>query len=81
MLGVVRIRVGRASRQTAPDWRHALTKSTKPTPPEIQVVHHSYQPSKAELEADLRLKGTFKAAVKALLRPVRVRQVMPPKPK
>ena len=30
-------------------------------------------------EEDLRLKGTFEDAIKALLRPVRVRQVMPPK--
>ena len=43
--------------------------------PEVEIVHQSYQPSKAELEADVRLKGTFKQAIQALLRPVRIRRV------
>ena len=47
----------------------------------IEVPHPSYQPNVLELKADLRLKGTFKDAVKALVRPVRVRRVMPPKPR
>ena len=56
---------------------------TKPTPPPstVQVIHPSYQPSAQELRDDLRLKGQFEDAVKALVRPVRVRQVMPPKPR
>ncbi len=41
----------------------------------VEIVHQSYQPSKAELEADVRLKGTFKQAIQALLRPVRIRRV------
>ena len=56
-----------------------MTKN--PTPREVEVVHPAYQPTAKELREDLRLKGTFKAAVKALVRPVRVRQVMPPKPR
>ena len=56
-----------------------MTKN--PTPREVEIVHPVYQPTAKELREDLRLKGTFKAAVKALVRPVRVRQVMPPKPR
>ena len=43
----------------------------------IEVPHPSYQPNAKELREDLRLKGTFEDGVKALLRPVRVRKVMP----
>ena len=43
----------------------------------IEVPHPSYQPTAKELREDLRLKGTFRDAVKALLRPVRARKVMP----
>ncbi len=57
----------------------AMTKN--PTPREVEVVHPVYQPTAKELREDLRLKGTFKTAVKALVRAVRVRQVMPPKPR
>ncbi len=46
--------------------------------PIVRVPHPSYQPNAQELREDLRLKGQFKDAVKALVRPVRVRQVMPP---
>ena len=45
----------------------------------IQVPHHSYQPSRAELRKDLRLKGSFQDAIKALVRPVKVRYVKPSK--
>ena len=51
--------------------------TTKPTKPTVQVVHQSYQPSKAELDADLRIKSTFKQAIQALIRPARIRRVMP----
>ena len=59
-----------------------MTKPTTPPPtdrPIVRVPHSSYQPSAQELREDLRLKGTFEDAVKALVRPFRVRQVMPPK--
>ena len=45
----------------------------------VEVPHPSYQPNVRELKADLRLKGTFEDAIKALVRPVRVRKVMPRK--
>ncbi len=54
-------------------------KNTKPR--DIELPHHTYQPSAAELRADLRLKGTFEDAIKALVRPVRVSKVMPRKRK
>ncbi len=45
----------------------------KSTPREIEVVHPSYQPSRAELRDD------FERAAKALVRPVSVRYVSSPK--
>ena len=56
--------------------------SRKPTPRTVKLVHQTYQPSKAELEADARIKGvTFKQAIAALVRPVRIRRVWPkPRP-
>ena len=46
--------------------------------PVVEIVHQSYQPSKAELEADRRIKGvTFKQAIAAMVRPVRIRRVPP----
>ena len=57
--------------------------STKPSPtapPIVEVVRPSYQPSKAELEEDMRVNASFEEAVKALVRPVRLRYVSrPPK--
>ena len=47
--------------------------------PTVEVHHRDYQPTAKELREDLRLKGTFEEAIKALVRPVRVRQVMPAK--
>ena len=54
-------------------------KPALPKPREIELPHHAYQPSRAELRADSRLKGTFQDAIKARVRPVRVRKVMPRK--
>jgi len=42
-------------------------------PPVLEVMHSSYQPSKAELEEDLRVDATFDEAVRALVQPVKVR--------
>ena len=59
-----------------------MTKPTTPPStdrPIVRVPHPSYQPSAKELREDLRLKGQFEDAVKALVSPVSVRQVMPPK--
>ena len=56
-------------------------KPKSATPREVEVPHPAYQPTAQELREDLRLKGAFKDGIKALVRPVRVRQVMPPKPR
>ena len=47
-------------------------------PREVLIPHHDYQPSKAELEADLRVDATFEEAVDALAQPVRIRHVIRP---
>ena len=52
-------------------------KHNTPAPKTVEVPDPSYQPSRSELREDLRLKGTFADAVKALVRPVKVRKVMP----
>lgn len=49
-----------------------------PEPREVRLVHNDYQPSKAELEADLRVEATFEEASDALVRPVRIRNVIRP---
>ena len=51
----------------------------KPEPREVEVVHPDYQPSKAELEADMRVDATFEEAVDALTQPVRVRHIHRPR--
>ena len=57
-----------------------MTDKQKAEPPEVEIVHPSYQPSKAELEADLRVEASFEEAVDALAKPVRIRHIMRPKP-
>ena len=53
-------------------------KKRAPKPaPTVEVPHSSYQPNAQELKDDLRLKGTFKDAIKALVSPAKIRQVMP----
>ena len=41
----------------------------------VEIPDQSYQPSVKELNAVIRLPGTFDDAVKALVRPVRVRRI------
>ena len=43
--------------------------------PTVELVHPSYQPSKAELEEDLSVDASFDEAVDALTRPVSIRYV------
>ena len=50
-----------------------------PHRPTVEVVNPRYQPSKAELEADLRVNATFEESVKALTRPVNIRYIPRPK--
>ena len=53
--------------------------TTKPEPPVLEVLHPSYQPSKAELEEDLRVDVTPEELVRAVMRPVKMRYVKFPK--
>ncbi len=41
--------------------------------PVVTLKHYTYQPSKAELEADVRVKATFEEAVSAMAKTVEVR--------
>ncbi len=52
------------------------TKKTIDDRHTVEVPHPSYQPNAKELKEDLRQNGTFEDAIKALLRPVRIRRVM-----
>ena len=58
-----------------------MKAKAKSGPPEVRIVHPSYQPSRAELREDLRMGSTwedFEKAAKALVRPARVRYVKRP---
>ncbi len=52
----------------------------KPKPVEVEVVDSSYQPSKAELEEDMRVAEGFEESVDALAQPVKIRYIPRPKP-
>ena len=47
-------------------------KSERPT---VEVAEPTYQPSKVELEADLRVDATFEQAIKALTKDVNVKHI------
>ena len=46
---------------------------------EVELAHHCYQPSRAELREDHRVDATFDEIVEACLRPVKIRYVNPRK--
>ena len=50
----------------------------KREPRDVEVVHPSYQPGKAELDEDMRVDASFEEAVNALTKPVRVRHILRP---
>ena len=56
-----------------------LPMTDKPKLRDVEIVRPVYQPSKAELEEDMRVDATFDEAVDALTRPVRVRYIDRPK--
>ena len=56
-----------------------MMNNSKPEPRTIEIPDRSYEPSRTELRDDLRLKGTFEEAMKVLVRPDKVRKVMPAK--
>ena len=51
----------------------------KKLPRIVDVVAPTYQPSKAELEEDMRVRATFEEAVEVRTRPVKVRYIPRPK--
>ena len=46
---------------------------------QVDIVKPTYQPSKAELEEDMRVRATFEEAVDALVQPVVVNYIPRPK--
>ena len=64
---------------TARRMRKTLAKT--PPPRKVNIVRPEYQPSKAELEADLRVNATFEQALDTLAAPVKIRYIDQPKKK
>ena len=50
----------------------------RPPPRQADIVKPTYQPSKAELNEDVRVNATFEEAVDALTRPVEINYVPRP---
>ena len=59
----------------------ARRKATQTTDRTVEVVDSSYQPSKAELEADVSIDKTPDEVAKALTQTVNVRRVKNPRSK
>ena len=57
------------------------SKQYKPEPRIVELPHHSYQLSVAELNEDMRVDTSFEELVEAVLRPAKIRYVMPRKRK
>ena len=55
-----------------------MTTETCEPSREVEIVKSDYQPSKAELEEDMRVDATFEEAVRALTDPVRIRYIDQP---
>lgn len=53
------------------------TKIKRPGVPTVKLVHPSYQPTKAELEEDLRVDATFEEIAKAVTRTVNIEYYKP----
>ena len=51
----------------------------QPKPPTVRLIDHSYQPSNAELEGDLRVDATFEGIAGAVTRTAEVEFRRPPK--
>ena len=50
-----------------------------PQHPTIELVKDSYQPTKAELEADMRVEADFEELARALVQPVNIRWIDRPR--
>ena len=59
--------------------RRRKAMSTGEQPPTVEVVYSGYQPSKAELEADISIDKTPDEVAKALTQTVNVRRVKNPR--
>ena len=53
--------------------------NSKPEPRETKLIDPSYPPSAAELAEDLRVDATFEELAAAVVRPVKIRYVKPPR--
>ncbi len=53
--------------------------TAKRKPREVEIVRPDYQPSKAELDSDVRVDATFEEAVDALCDSVAIRYVDQPR--
>ena len=51
---------------------------TKQKKRKVKIVDSSYQPSKAELNEDMRVQATFEEAIDALVKPVEIEYVERP---
>ena len=56
-----------------------MTTETRKPPREVEIVRPTYQPSKAELEEDLRVEATFEEAVSALARRATINYIPRPR--
>ena len=54
------------------------SKRSKPNPVDVEIAQSAYQPSKAELEEDMRVNVSFEEALDALVMPAKIKRV--PKP-
>ena len=55
-----------------------VEKPNRAPRPVVEIVHPSYQPSKAELDEDARVDATFEEAADALVQPAEVRYIRRP---
>ena len=46
----------------------------RPDPVDVEIAQSAYQPSKAELEEDLRVDASFEDALDALVMPVKIKR-------
>ena len=58
-----------------------MSKQSTVEPQEIELPHHSYQPTRDELREDHRVDATFEEVVAACLQPVKITYVKPKKRK
>ncbi len=49
-------------------------KPDKQKQPEVRLKPNTYQPNKAELNEDLRVKSSFDQAIESLVTPVKVKR-------